>query len=241
MNPTLDLADLDRWIGRLFMAGMPGTSLDPGTESLIRSPGVGGIILFSRNIESPLQLFSLCRDLQQASMKYQGSPLFLAVDQEGGRVARLPPPFPPPFTQFEGNEAMGADGNPVERVKAYAEITAREMRLVGLNMNLAPVVDVPVAEPEKHLRGRTFGRDPAKAASLGSKVVEVLQENGVMAVAKHFPGLGRATRDPHKDLPVIDADREEMETVHLPPFQAAANAGVAAVMTSHALYPALDP
>lgn len=237
MSSTLELSELDANIGQLFMAGMPGTDLDSDTEALIRDRNIGGIIFFARNIEDPLQLVRLSRDLQKKAMESQGRPLFLAVDQEGGRVARLKEPF----TLFPGNEAIGRDARAEERAEEFGRTTAAEMRLVGLNMDLAPVVDVPRGEPEKHLRGRTFGQDPEQVARLGRTVLRALQDNGVMAVAKHFPGLGRADLDPHFQLPRIEADPEEMEAVNLRPFRAAVAAGVAGIMTSHALYPRLDP
>lgn len=237
MNPTLDLSEINTRIGRLFMAGMPGPELDLGTELLIRDYCVGGVILFSRNIEGPIQLATLCNDLQDRAMHYHGIPLFLAIDQEGGRVARLQEPF----TRFPGNTAIGEDPAPVERAKEFAQVTAREMGLVGLNMNLAPVVDVRRGKPEKHLVGRTFSDKPEKVAFLGQTVVKELQENGVMAVAKHFPGLGKTSLDPHHHLPTIKMNSKELEEINLPPFKAAVGAGVSAVMTSHAIYPHLEP
>ncbi len=237
MHSTLDLSELDAKIGRLFMAGMPGTELDGGTEALIRDYGLGGIILFSKNIENPVQLARLCNDLQDKAMKHHGVPLLLSVDQEGGPVARLKEPF----TSFPGNTAIGEDSMPVDKAIEFARVTAREMSLVGLNMDLAPVMDVRRGKPERHLEGRMFGDSPETVAELGSKVVEVLQENGVMAVAKHFPGLGKTLLDPHHKLPTIEADIEEVEKINIPPFKSAITARVAAVMTSHAIYPALDP
>jgi len=237
MQSILDLSELNLMIGRLFMAGMPGPELDRNTEALIRDHCLSGVILFARNIEDPIQLASLCHNLQETAMKHHGIPLILAVDQEGGRVARLKEPF----TLFPGNSAIGNDPRPVERAMEFGVITAREMALVGLNMNMAPVVDVRRGEPERHLDGRIFSNDPEKVALLGQSVVKSLQENGVMAVAKHFPGLGRATLDPHHHLPTIQADIGEIEEINLPPFRAVIKQGVSAVMTSHAIYPALDP
>lgn len=237
MQSTLELTDLNRRIGRVFMAGIPGYRLDEGTKALIRDYGLGGVILFNRNIQDPVQLTELCGQLQQVSMEHHGIPLFLAVDQEGGPVARLGDPF----TRFPGNTVIGGDNRPVERAEEYSRVTAKEMSLVGLNMNLAPVVDVQWEETEPHLNGRTFGDNPEKVALLGKTVIEVLQKNGIMAVAKHFPGLGKAPMDPHQDLPIIEVDEEEMEAIHLPPFQAAIGEAVSGIMTSHAVYPALDP
>jgi beta-N-acetylhexosaminidase len=237
LNTILDLSELNQRLGQLFITGMPGTSLDEGTELLIREYNLGGIILFSRNINDPMQLARLCHDIQNAAVRYQCGPLFIAIDQEGGRVARLRKPF----TVFPGNEAMGTDERPVRKAVEFGTVTAREMKMVGLNMDLAPVVDVRKGRPERHLRGRLFSEDPKTVALLGGKVVKALQENGIMAVAKHFPGLGRASTDPHLNLPVIDMDMREINEVNIPPFKAAIDMGVSAVMTSHALYIALDP
>lgn len=237
MTSPLDQSEIDANIGPLFIAGMPGTKLDESTEILIRDHHLGGMILFSRNIEDPIQLATLCNDLQERAMRYHGIPLFLAVDQEGGRVARLKEPF----SLFPGNTAIGADPEPVEKAVAFARVTAEEMRLVGLNMDFAPVVDVRRGEPEKHLEGRTFSDDTEKVALLGRTVIKVFQENGIMATAKHFPGLGKAALDPHHHFLTIEADADEIESVNLPPFLAAIEEGVSAIMSSHAVYPALDP
>jgi len=237
LHSNLDLSELESKIGSLFMAGMPGTILDHDTDNLIRTRYLGGLILFKRNIENPVQLASLCNDIQKRALKYHGIPLFLAIDQEGGPVARLPGPF----TRFPGNSAIGEDEQPVNKAEEFARITAREMSLVGLNMNLAPVLDVPRGKPEKHLAGRTFGNDPVKVALLGRTVIKTLQKNGVMSVAKHFPGLGLTPEDPHHQLPTIDFTLDEMESTDLPPFISAISESVSGVMTSHAVYPALDP
>ncbi|MCF8063447.1 MAG: beta-N-acetylhexosaminidase [Deltaproteobacteria bacterium] len=236
MNTTLELAELDRKIGRLFMCGMPGTRVDRETERLIREVHPSGVILFSRNVEDPVQLAGLCRRLQEIALAVHGTPLILAVDQEGGRVARLKSPF----TEFPGNESIGRSENPESRAEIFARTTAVEMGLVGLNMDLAPVLDVGRGPLEEHLRGRTFGEEPQRVARLGRIVIRTLQAGGIMAAAKHFPGLGRAAEDPHVRLPEILLEEGELESVNLVPFRAAVEEGVAAVMTSHAVYPSLD-
>ncbi len=237
MASPSDPSEINAMMGPLFMTGIPGTELDAFTDKLIRDHHLGGVILFSRNIENPIQLATLCNDLQDRAIQYHGIPLFLAVDQEGGRVARLKEPF----SLFSGNTVIGEDTNPVEKAVAFARVTSEEMHLVGLNMDFAPVVDVRRGEPEKHLEGRTFSDDTEKVALLGRTVIKVFQENGIMATAKHFPGLGKAALDPHHHFLTIEADAEEMEAVNLPPFLAAIEEGVSAIMSSHAVYPALDP
>ncbi|MBW1921657.1 MAG: beta-N-acetylhexosaminidase [Deltaproteobacteria bacterium] len=237
MNTTLELSEIDVKIGQLFMAGIPGTSLDEGTEALIRDYDLGGVILFSRNIADPVQLATLCRDLQNSAMSHHGHLLFLAVDQEGGRVARLRGLF----REFPGSSAIGKSKNPLEKALEFGTVTAREMKIVGLNMNLAPVIDVEMGKLEKHLEGRVFGKDPQVVAMLGRAVVKSLQENGVMAVAKHFPGLGLASVDPHFHALRIEAGLKDIENINLPPFRAVIEEGVSGIMSSHAVYPALDP
>jgi beta-N-acetylhexosaminidase len=237
MHSTLELSELHDHVGRLFMAGMPGPHLDAGTISLIRERGLGGVILFKRNIEDPLQVATLCNDLQKTALKYNGIPLFLAVDQEGGRVARLREPF----TRFPGNGAIGQGPDSHDMAVRFGRVTAMEMRLVGLNMDMAPVLDVQKGPVDPHLQGRMFGEDPGLVGRLGRIVIKALQENGVMAVGKHFPGLGRARLDPHEHLPTIETNINEIETLNLPPFKDAIGEKVSAIMTSHAVYPELDP
>ena len=237
MNPILDLTEISQKIGRLFIAGIPGPEPDDQTITLIKDYHLGGIILFDRNIRDPIQLARLCKNLQRVSMENSGLPLFLAIDQEGGRVARLKEPF----TQFPGNAAIGEEPNPEQSALHFASTTAREMSLVGLNMNMAPVLDVAQPNMDSHLAGRPFSHDPLLVTTLGKIVINTLQQSGIMAVAKHFPGLGKSDLDPHLHLPTINATSEEMESVHLPPFAGAIEAHVSAIMSSHAVYPALEP
>jgi len=237
MNPVINPLELDKKIGQLFIGGMPGPELDYNTIKLIKDYNLGGIILFKRNIIDPVQLACLCRDIQNLSMEYIGIPLFLAIDQEGGRVARLTKPF----TQFPGNSAIGRDQRPEDMAVDFAGTTAVEMALVGLNMDMAPVLDVARPKIDPHLEGRCFSENPQVVTMLGKIVINELQQGGIMAVAKHFPGLGKAGLDPHLQLPIIAANQDEMESVHLPPFAGAIEANVSAIMSSHAVYPALDP
>ncbi len=237
MQSTLELAELDSKIAQLFIVGMPGTGLDDATKHLVGDVGVGGIILFSRNIEGPIQLARLCKGLQELAVERQGKPLFLAIDQESGRVSRLKEPF----TQFPGSEAISMSSDPEREAREFAHTTGREMALVGLNMNLAPVLDVPRGEPEGHLKGRTFGSDPTLVSTLGGIVIEVLQAQGIFSVAKHFPGLGAAVSDPHNAELTIEVQEEELKRIDLVPFRAAVEHGVSGIMLSHAVYPCIDP
>jgi len=218
--------------GQRLMAGFDGTHMDQALEHLIAGLRVGGLILFKRNIASPEQIAGLCRAAQACARGSGLPPLFIAIDQEGGQVARLGPPF----TQFAGNPAM-RDAADAAR---FAEITATELAAVGINMNLAPVVDVAPEGIDSIMAGRAFGSDPHTVARLGGTVIDELQSRRIMAVAKHFPGIGRTTLDSHRDRPVMDTDLAALEAFDLVPFRAAVERTVAGIMLSHILYTRLD-
>jgi beta-N-acetylhexosaminidase len=225
---------LQERVSELLMVGFFGQELDAALAHHICTIKPAGLAFFRRNIASPEQVARLSRDIQHLALEELGRPLLLAVDQEGGTVARLPPPF----SQLPDAKVLGAQGP--EAVSRWAGLSAREMRLVGLNLNFAPVLDVNLLDSAGPMERRSFGRDPALVAECGIAAVTAIQQEGVMATAKHFPGLGRAQEDPHQSLPLVPATREELLQSDLLPFRAAFQAGVACVMTSHILYPALD-
>jgi beta-N-acetylhexosaminidase len=223
----------ERSAGQRLMAGFHGTRFSAELEHLVSGLRVGGLILFKRNVESPAQLAELCRAVQDCARGCGQPPLIVSIDQEGGPVARLGPPF----TQFPGNPSI----TNARQAAEFAHVCARELCGVGINMNLAPVVDVAPEGFASIMGGRMFGPDPEHTGRMGAAVIEGLQSRGVMAVAKHFPGIGRTTLDSHLDLPVFDADPASLEAFDLIPFRRAIAARVAAIMLSHILYPALDP
>ena len=230
--------DLSAWseeklAGQRLMAGFEGKDLDRDLQGLIADQRVGGLILFKRNVESPGRLADLCRSAQDWARECGLPPLFVAIDQEGGPVARLGPPF----TQFPGNPAI----RDVSDAARFARITAAELAAVGINMNLAPVLDAVPHGCDSIMAQRTFGADAQWVARLGAAVIAGLQTRGVMAVAKHFPGIGRTRLDSHIDLPFLDADLGSLEDYDLVPFQAAIQERVAGIMLSHILYRRLDP
>jgi beta-N-acetylhexosaminidase len=218
--------------GQRLMVGFSGTRISEELKSLIKHLKVGGLILFSENLKTPQQIEQLCSEAQQYAHSCGQPPLFIAIDQEGGQVARLKSPF----TRFDGNPSMKDEHDAVH----FAEVTAAEMAGVGINMNMAPVVDVAPEEINSIMAGRVFGSDPHWVSRLGVAVIEHLQQNRIIAVAKHFPGIGRTILDSHKDLPVCDVDLRSLEQFDLIPFKAAIACSVAAVMLSHIAYPQLD-
>ena len=218
--------------GQRLMVGFEGTELTDELKTHIDTHLVGGIILFAINLESPEQIRRLCDDIQTYAKRCGQPPLLIAVDQEGGEVARLKPPF----TQFPGNPNIRTEAEAV----AFARITGGEMLSVGINMDMAPVLDVADPLVDSIMVGRVFGTDPHQVADLGTAVIATLQQQGVMAVAKHFPGIGRTVLDSHFELPQCEADTSALEGCDLIPFQRAIDGGVAAIMLSHILYPQLD-
>lgn len=223
--------------GQRLMVGFEGKALDDALRFMIREMRVGGLILFKRNVSDPSQLTELCRAMQAFAAQNGSPPLMIAIDQEGGPVARLSAPF----TVFPGHRAIGEAGSEAA-ARDFGTITARELKKVGINMNLAPVLDViPKGLDSAVMADRVFGDRPELVADLGKTVIDSLQNNGVAATAKHFPGIGRTTIDSHIDLPFLDTGRHILESSDLLPFRAAILSGVEAVMLSHVVYKDLDP
>jgi len=230
MNP--DTLSIEQLAGQRLMVGFDGTGLDENLRHLISDIKVGGIILFAINLETPGQIKDLCAAVQDYAGECGQPPLFIAIDQEGGQVARLKAPF----TQFPGNPHMRHEAD----AEHFAQVTATELKQVGINMNMAPVMDVAPENMNSIMSKRAFGGDPEWVARLGIKVIEQLQQNNIMAVAKHFPGIGRTILDSHLDLPVLKDDLQTIERFDLIPFEASIKRGVTGIMLSHIFYPALD-
>ncbi|UCD77658.1 MAG: beta-N-acetylhexosaminidase [Desulfobacterales bacterium] len=219
--------------GQRLMVGFDGTDLNADLRFLIDRLKVGGVILFARNLVTPDQIRDLCHALQDYAQQRGHPPLFIAIDQEGGQVARLKEPF----TQFAGNPSMKHEEDAVH----FAEVTATELKQVGINMNMAPVMDVAPEEMNSIMAKRSFGADPDWVSRMGIKVIEHLQINNIMAVAKHFPGIGRTVLDSHLELPVLEDELSILEQLDLIPFEASIKHGVSGMMLSHIFYPKLDP
>lgn len=219
-------------IGQLFMVGFTGTSVTPDLASFIKEYKPGGLILFSRNLESVDQIVQLTNDLQRCSPH---SPLLISIDQEGGRVSRLPKGF----TIFPPCDVLGRC-NSTELAYAAAAMIAKELRAVGVNMNMAPVLDVNSNPDNPVIGDRSFGSTPDVVSELGWATAAGLQDNHVVACGKHFPGHGDTSADSHKELPVVEAPCERLEAVEFPPFRHAIAQGVVTMMTAHVLYRALD-
>ena len=219
-------------IGRLLIAGFDGDRIPVELQSMAREFGLGGIILFSRNIADAEQVADLCFE---ASGLDRRLPPWVSVDQEGGRVARLKSPF----TEWPPMAALGRSGDAALAAR-FARALAAELRAVGINLDYAPVLDVNTNPANPVIGDRALGERAEDVAALGAAMVQALQAGGVAACGKHFPGHGDTTTDSHKELPIVEHPVERLRGVEFLPFAAAIKAGVATIMTAHVLMPALD-
>ena len=218
----------------MIVSGFEGTCLNSRTEKLIAEQGIGGLILFERNYENPKQLKKLIADLQ--SLTAQNSPpLFISVDQEGGRVARLKEPF----TQFPPMCCLG-EANSDDLAYRFGLAMGKEMKAVGINMDYAPVLDVH-SNPENPIIGkRAISSNPEVVARLGCKIIQGFKDAGTFPVGKHFPGHGDTSQDSHLTLPRVERNKESLEKIELVPFDQAFREGLDVIMTAHVVYPAWD-
>jgi beta-N-acetylhexosaminidase len=253
IDQMIDGMTLEEKVGQMFMTyayGQSAADPDPAMvaanqeaygldnfDQLIDEYHLGGIIYFawSNNVNNPTQIAGLSNGIQERATSQPSSiPLLVSTDQEQGVVVRVGPPA----TQFPGNMALGA-----ARRSKYAEkaagITGRELRAIGINQNFAPVADVNVNAQNPVIGVRSFSSDPGVVSKLSAAQVKGYQSR-ISSTAKHFPGHGDTDVDSHTGLPVIHHTREELNTIDLPPFQAAIDRGIDAIMTAHIVVPALD-
>ncbi|MEW5723695.1 MAG: glycoside hydrolase family 3 N-terminal domain-containing protein [Thermodesulfobacteriota bacterium] len=223
-------------VGRLLLVGFEGEVFDRTLERLLLEVRPAGIILFQRNTGGgPAQVAGLldrCQDLARAELD---RPLLTAIDQEGGPVRRLGPPF----TQAPSQREM-AGRMSVDEVRVLSEACGRELAAVGLNLNLAPVLDVVTEAAASYMTERTFSGDPHVAGAYGRAVIQGHARSGVLTCAKHFPGIGDVRQDPHYELPLVGHSTTRLKTLEALPFALAVAEGVPAVMTSHVLFRGLD-
>jgi beta-N-acetylhexosaminidase len=223
--------------GQTMAVAFHGTRITSAVEEMIRTRGIGGIVLRAENAADATALARLCADLQRIAAEAKVPPLFLALDQEGGSVARIGSGM----TVFPSQMALAATPDAVASVQRAATITAGELRASGINWNFAPVADVNNEPLNPIIGNRSYGSDPQRVSTLVGAAVRAYAAAGLLCCAKHFPGHGAATIDSHVGLPIIDVDRARLDRVELPPFRAAIAAGVPAIMLAHLIVPALDP
>ncbi|HSD52472.1 MAG TPA: beta-N-acetylhexosaminidase [Candidatus Methylomirabilis sp.] len=215
----------------LFGFGFEGTRLPDHVRRLL-DDGLGGVILFARNLRSLEQICDLTSELHAAA----SAPLLVGVDQEGGRVTRLPAPFLP----APAAAALGTVDDPA-LTKALSRAVGRELLAAGFTWNLAPVLDLRTNPANLVIGDRAFSQDPEQVASHGVAAIQGLIESGVLATAKHFPGHGDTVADSHLTLPESLQSSSRWRAVEFLPFRHAIRAGVPLVLVAHLSCPALDP
>ncbi len=219
-------------IAQLFLVGIGAQWLTAEERLAMERYGFGGFILFSSNCGDPAQIVALTATLRDTS---KGLPPFIAIDQEGGRVHRLPKPF----THFPAAARIGATGNTHFAYRA-ARATAQELVLAGINLDFAPVLDVNSNPKNPVIGDRSFAPEPQKVIAFGAQWISGLRDGGIIPCGKHFPGHGDTDKDSHVDLPAVNRSQDELRKVELPPFVAACRSGIESLMTAHVVYPALD-
>lgn len=227
------MTTLTEKIGQMFIIGVQGEALSRDERLIIEQCGFGGFILFSHNCGEPKQILPLCRALWETGTEL---PPFIAIDQEGGRVHRLPEPF----THFPPAAALGRTGS-AELAYKVGWATARELSTVGINLNFAPALDVHSNPSNPVIGDRSLSPEPQEVIRLGWEIVRGLGEGGVIPCGKHFPGHGDTDKDSHLALPIVEKSVAELKSVELAPFVYACRQGIETLMTAHVLYRALDP
>ncbi|MGE0865262.1 MAG: beta-N-acetylhexosaminidase [Vicinamibacterales bacterium] len=223
-----------RDIGQFLIGSIPGRTLPVEMRSLAREFDLGGVILFSRNIEAPEQVAELAAEAESLG---RTSPAWVSVDQEGGRVARLTEPF----TKWPPMATLGRAGSEGEALAArFATALAGELRAVGITLDYAPVLDIHTNPKNPVIGDRALAEKAEDVARLGRVIITALQEAGVAACGKHFPGHGDTSTDSHVELPLVEHPPDRLRAIEFEPFRAAVAAQVAFIMTAHVLVPSLD-
>lgn len=223
---------LRRQIGQLLIAGFDGHQIPPELRSLAKEFGLGGVILFARNIVEPEQVAEVTFD---AARLVPDLPAWVSVDQEGGRVARLKAPF----TVWPPMATLGRSGD-VKLAERFARALAAELRAVGITLDYAPVLDIHTNPKNPVIGDRALSEQAGDVARLGSAIIRALQGAGIAACGKHFPGHGDTSTDSHVELPLVEHPPDRIRRVEFVPFKAAIEARVATIMTAHVLVPSLD-
>ncbi len=222
-------------IGQRLFAGFLGTGMNEDFVRLVKEHKVGNVILFKENIADKLQLQKLCADIQDLLLWETGYPAFIAIDQEGGPVSRLPADA----AVIPGAMAISATGNTQNAYEAGL-ITGLELAALGVNFNLSPVMDIN-SNPHNPVIGvRSYGDTKDTVIAFGLSMIRGLTDAGILCAAKHFPGHGDTAVDSHVGLPCVDKSLQELSSCELKSFEAAIDAGVPAIMTSHILFPKLE-
>lgn len=222
-------------IGQILMVGFEGTTLEDETKRLIEEEHIGGVILFSRNVENPKQLLALMNEIKKANSNSR-IPLFLSVDEEGGRVSRMPNELiKTPTSRMIGQR------NDKEYAYNIGNAIGGKIKAFGFNMNFAPILDIDSNPKNPVIGDRSFGASERIVSEMGIAIMKGLQEKNVISVIKHFPGHGDTSVDSHIGLPNVDKDLDSLNELEIIPFKKAIEEGADAVMVAHILFNKIDP
>ena len=227
---------MDEKIGQLFIVGFQGTVPDDMLIELIQQKHVGGAILFKRNIKGPEKLVSLNNSIKQINLKSNKVPLFISVDEEGGRISRMPGEV----KTLPSASAIGKI-NSSDLSYEVGSLLALETKAFGFNMDFTPVLDIWSNPKNTVIGDRAFGTTPEIVVKNGIPVMEGIRDGGVIPVVKHFPGHGDTIVDSHVGMPTVDYDIERLKSFEWIPFQSAIENKADAVMIAHILIPKIDP
>jgi beta-N-acetylhexosaminidase len=234
--PKVEQMSVDQKVGQLFLIGFPQQKVDTQLENFIKTYKISSFILFKRNISSLSQVARMNSQLQVLAAKATSSMPIIAVDQEGGQVARVPtkPPIPNAMSVGQTQDA--------ELAYSLGQETAKIIRTLGFNMNLAPVLDISSPDSDSFIGQRSFGSDADKVSSIGYSLSKGLLDEAVIPTAKHFPGVGAVAGDPHKKTVQYKASAQTFYDRDIKPFNEFSKLGAnTAIMLSHLTYPTLDP
>jgi len=224
-------------VGRMLLIGFAEQALDSDLRALLLDIRPGGVVLFKRNVTGgPRQVAQLIAGLQDLARTEFGRPLLIAIDQEGGSVRRLAPPFSVLPSQKVMGQTMDAS-----RVRALGATSGRELAAVGINLNLTPVLDINTEPLAEYMADRCFGSNPGLTAELGLALIDGHADHGVLTCAKHFPGIGDTQLDPHDQLPTVTHSVDRLKKMEILPFSRAVEQGITGVMTAHVRFSELDP
>lgn len=229
----MDVSAAKQQLGELIMMGFTGPELPAETAQFIRDARIGAVILFTQNYESPAQVAELCNQIQACK---KDLPLWIGIDHEGGRVQR----FKPGFTRIPDAATVGAAGSP-KLAFEVAEVMARELKAVGVNLNFAPVADINTNAKNPVIGKRAYGDNEEVVTKISTAIVRGHLIAGVQPCVKHFPGHGDTSVDSHFALPQVDTDLATLKDRELKPFSKAFRSHCSFVMTAHMMVPALDP
>ena len=220
-------------LGELFLIGFNGLELSDDTSAFLSQAGIGGVLLFAHNYSNVEQVTELNNQVQECRKEL---PLWIAVDQEGGRVQR----FKDPFTILPPAQEIGKMGSP-RAAFDIGQITAKELSAVGVNLNFSPCVDILTNPENKVIGDRAFGGDAETVTRTASGIVRGHVVSGVQPCVKHFPGHGDTLEDSHDELPIVDLSKDQLRERELKPFIKTFKSRCNMTMVAHILNKQIDP